>query len=59
MEEFFLGWITKPQYLMTSFDYTMAYIEIFGSMIIIYGGVRIIDIIINWLKRKKVNKWMR
>ena len=38
---------------MTSFDYTMAYIEIFGSMIIIYGGVRIIDIIINWLKRKR------
>ena len=56
MEEFLFGWISKPQYLMTSFDYTMAWIEIFGAILIIYGIVRLIDIIINKIKRKKVTK---
>ena len=56
MEEFLFGWISKPQYLMTSFDYTMAWIEIFGAILIIYGIARLIDIIINKIKRKKVNK---
>lgn len=56
MEEFLFGWISKPQYLMTAFDYTMCYIEVFGSILMIYGGIKLIDKLINKIKSKTKNK---